>query len=820
MSTHKNIDRVCIFITILAIVVTVLFMNGTSLGVVADDSVSMGYENKLFDDSYVHTIDIEIDDWESFLETATSEEYSAADVTIDGEKIKNVGIRGKGNTSLSTVAQLDSDRYSFKIEFDAYQSSTNYHGLDKLCLNNLIQDYTMMKDYLAYKLMGEFGADAPLVSFTYITVNGEDWGLYLAVEAVEDSFLERNNGTNYGNLYKPDTLSMGGGRGNGGGFDMKDIDFDELGMENPFERGSKDDSEDSTGESSDDSSSEDGSKSSENKSGEDESKNSESKSGKDSSKSSESKSGEDNSKSSGKGSKKDSGRSSSKGTNGNSEKSSEKKSGDKSSESTSDNKSMPDFSDGNFPGGDFSSADSSNGFPGGDFSGGGFPGGGFPVGDSSGGGSGGFGMGSDDAKLKYIDDDIDSYSSIFDSAKTDIKTSDKKRLIRALKSLNEGITEQDAEKIADSVNVDEVLRYMVVHNFLVNGDSYTGSMIHNYYLYEEDGLLSMIPWDYNLAYGTFQASDADSAVNDPIDTPLSITDGSTDRPMFSWITSNDEYLEMYHEYYQEFIDQFYTSGYLTDLIDSTYEMIHEYVEKDPTKFCTTEEFETAVSTIRSFVEFRCQSIQGQLDGSIGSTDSEQAADPDALIDASSINLSDMGSMGGGGGHGGGPGGDSDRGGSDRGGFPGGGNFGSDSGDSDSSSKSQGNGGFPGGFSGKSSDDTGSSESSDGSDSEMPGNPFGGDMPEGFSFDNMPGGFGGDESDSGSSSDSFSGFPGGGMPGDFSGVNMPGGFGGGDMPSFDGMQGSSISAENYIYFGVCVAVLLAAILIAYKYKARR
>ncbi len=705
MSTHKNIDRVCIFITILAIVVTVLFMNGTSLGVVADDSVSMGYENKLFDDSYVHTIDIEIDDWESFLETATSEEYSAADVTIDGEKIKNVGIRGKGNTSLSTVAQLDSDRYSFKIEFDAYQSSTNYHGLDKLCLNNLIQDYTMMKDYLAYKLMGEFGADAPLVSFTYITVNGEDWGLYLAVEAVEDSFLERNNGTNYGNLYKPDTLSMGGGRGNGGGFDMKDIDFDELGMENPFERGSEDGSEDSTGESSDDSSSEDGSKSSENKSGEDESKNSESKSGKDSSKSSESKSGEDNRKSSGKGSKKDSGRSSS--------------------------------------------------------------------------------MGSDDAKLKYIDDDIDSYSSIFDSAKTDIKTSDKKRLIRALKSLSEGITEQDAEKIADSVNVDEVLRYMVVHSFLVNGDSYTGSMIHNYYLYEEDGLFSMIPWDYNLAYGTFQASDADSAVNDPIDTPLSITEGSTDRPMFSWITSNDEYLEMYHEYYQEFIDQFYTSGYLTDLIDSTYEMIHEYVEKDPTKFCTTEEFETAVSTIRSFVELRCQSIQGQLDGSIGSTDSEQEADPDALVDASSINLSDMGSMGGGGGHGGGPGGDSDRGGSDRGGFPGGGNFGSDSSDSDSSSKSHGNGGFPGGFSGKSSDDTGSSESSDGSDSEMPGNPFGGDM-----------------------------------PGDFSGGNVPGGFGGGDMPSFDGMQGSSISAENYIYFGVCVAVLLAAILIAYKYKARR
>ena len=57
------------------------------------------------------------------------------------------------------------------------------------------------------------------------------------------------------------------------------------------------------------------------------------------------------------------------------------------------------------------------------------------------------------------------------------------------------------------VNVEEVLRYFVVHNFVVNGDSYTGSIIHNYYLYEEDGQLSMIPWDYNLAFGTFQGGD-------------------------------------------------------------------------------------------------------------------------------------------------------------------------------------------------------------------------------------------------------------------------------------------------------------------------
>lgn len=46
--------------------------------------------------------------------------------------------------------------------------------------------------------------------------------MYLAVEGVEEAFLERNCGSDYGELYKPDSVSMGGGRGNGAGFDMDD----------------------------------------------------------------------------------------------------------------------------------------------------------------------------------------------------------------------------------------------------------------------------------------------------------------------------------------------------------------------------------------------------------------------------------------------------------------------------------------------------------------------------------------------------------------------------------------------------------------------
>jgi len=183
MSTHRNIDRICVAAVVIALIICFLFMNGEALGIDAS-GINLGYEERLFDTTLVHSINIEIDDWDSFLDTCTQQEYSMCTVTIDGESFPAVGIRGKGNTSLTNVSSMGSDRYSFKLEFDRYDDSLSYYGLDKLCLNNIIQDNTYMKDYLAYTLMKDFGVDAPLCSYVYITVNGDDWGLYLAVEGV------------------------------------------------------------------------------------------------------------------------------------------------------------------------------------------------------------------------------------------------------------------------------------------------------------------------------------------------------------------------------------------------------------------------------------------------------------------------------------------------------------------------------------------------------------------------------------------------------------------------------------------------------------
>ena len=521
MSAHKHIDRICLAAVLISLLAALVLCSQGA----RSEGAALGYEARLFDTGRVHTIEIVMDDWDGFLETCENEEYAACAVVIDGEAYKNVGIRAKGNTSLSMVSAMNSDRYSFKLEFDHYEAGRSYYGLDKLCLNNIIQDNTYMKDCLTYRLMADFGVDAPLCSYVYITVNGEDWGLYLAAEGVEEGYMQRTGKTR-GNLYKPDSLSMGGGRGNGRGFNMDGLDWDEEGAPafGDFQPGERPD----------------------------------------------------------------------RGMN------------------SPDQPAVPEEGAGN-----------ESGFP--------VPGEMPEPPDFAGGG-----MGAADVKLQYTDDDPESYANIFENAKTAVTDADEERLIEALKKLGEGDP--------SALDMEQVLRYFVVHNYVCNGDSYTGSMVHNYYLYEEEGRLSMIPWDYNLAFGTFQAQDAPAMVNDPIDTPLSVTGGG-DRPMFDWITGSTAYTELYHQYFAEFLETADPAG----LISEMSELIAPYVEKDPTKFCTYEEFQTGVQTLTEFCRLRTESVAGQLAGTIPADSDGQTAEPSALVDASGLKLSEMGTMNHGGG---------------------------------------------------------------------------------------------------------------------------------------------------------------------------
>ena len=489
MIAHRHITKI-IAVVMAAAVGLCLCAAAFSAQITAADGmgVSMEYEQALFDTGSILTVDIRMDaaDWDDMLQNATAEEYYQCDVEIGGTIFYRVGIRPKGNTSLSAIASdPTTDRYSFKLEVDHYVEGQTCFGLDKLVLNNNYADATNMKEALIYDMYQYLDADASLYNYAKISVNGEYWGVYLALEAVEDSFLLRNYGAQNGALYKPDSMNIGG-RGAPGDFNGETMDF-----------------------------------------------------------------------------------------------------GDR------------DFGDMNF-------------------------------------GGGGFSMGSGGANLNYTDDDLDSYETIWEGEVTKTTKADHKRVVTALKNISQG---NDLEAYMD---IDNLLRYMAVHIFSVNEDSLSGSMAHNYYLYESGGRLNLIPWDYNLTLGGMgRSNDADGVVNAAIDNAFSSTE------FFDTLMEDETCHSQYYAYLQQLVSDYINGGGFDAFYTRVRSQIDALVETDPTAFYSYDEYLAAAETLYQVVKLRGQSIQGQLDGTIPSTEAAQQGS-DALVDASALDLSVMGYMNNGG----------------------------------------------------------------------------------------------------------------------------------------------------------------------------
>lgn len=481
------------------------------------------YQSKLFGDEII-TIDIKVDnnDWQNLLDNAQAKEWISGDLIINGNQISTVGIRTKGNSSLS---QSKEGKYSLQFEFNKYVKGQNYYGLDSLCINNMLGDSTYMKDYLSYDIMKYIGVDTPLTNYAKVTVNGEDYGFCLALERYDESFLDRVYNTSAGELYNV-KISMGN-RG----------DFEGRIQDNENTLSSK----------------------------------------------------------------------------------------EQDSENSTNQQNPSDDTRPNFPEGGFAGLPQNGDNP--DFT----KGAGMGFGGNSGGGS-----------LVYVDDNPSSYSSIFDNAvSSKISDNDKNRVITAIKNLNSG---SNLEKY---FNVDEILRYFAAHTVLVNLDSYISNMQQNYYIYERDGKISILPWDYGLAFGGFQSGNASSVVNFPIDTPVSGV-SIEDRPLLNKLLEVDEYKEKYHEYLQQIVDGYFESGLFESTINIIDNKINEYVKNNNSPYHTYEQYTNSLPELIKIGYLRAESIKGQLDGTIPSTTEGQSADSSSLINASSVNISALGSMMGGG----------------------------------------------------------------------------------------------------------------------------------------------------------------------------
>lgn len=151
-----------------------------------------------FDQSVVHEVRIVMDpaDWTSLRENFMTNQYYAANVSIDGQVVQQVGIRSRGKGSRSGT------KPHMRVDFNRYVTGQELQGRKAIVLDNLIQDGSFLREALTYQAFEAVGLPAPKTAFTRVTVNDEYFGLYALTEEVSKPFLLARLGEDGGNLFK------------------------------------------------------------------------------------------------------------------------------------------------------------------------------------------------------------------------------------------------------------------------------------------------------------------------------------------------------------------------------------------------------------------------------------------------------------------------------------------------------------------------------------------------------------------------------------------------------------------------------------------
>lgn len=476
----------------LGLIMTAGTVKDTDEETIVPSTIDLSYEDTLFSSEYVHEIHIDIpdDEWSDLKEQALYKECYDSTVTVDGETFYHVGIRTKGNVTLLQSIVREWDKYSLVLEFDAFDASQRYHGLDKLALNNSICDSSFLRDYLCYDMMRSMGIPTPLCSYTALYLNGEYLGLYTTTEFMGESFAVRNFGYDYGNLYKPEHMNIAG---------MLTGEEKECTL----------------------------------------------------------------------------------------------------------NLSALSAENGSVDAADF------------------------------------LGVSDTTVGLLYQGESLLNYADIWDNAIFPVGTTDKQRVVDAINVINNG------GNLEEVLNTDMLLRYFAVSSFVLNDDCYMSYAGHNYGLYEKDGKLMLIPWDYDHSLGCMGASSGSSTwtelINLPIDEPVIGVD-MENRPLLNCLLSDESYMAQYYAYMDQFLKDYVESGRLEETANRLVQMLLPYIEQEPNGNVSLEQFYAAVESDMNFCAYRSESMRGQLNGDIPTTTAGQKAAPETLVDCSGFISPDSGSL--------------------------------------------------------------------------------------------------------------------------------------------------------------------------------
>ena len=152
----------------------------------------------LFNESAVQTLQITIHsrDWETLRANFTSNDFYPADVTWNGIRARNVGVRSRGLGSRSGV------KPGLEVNFAHYSSRGQFLGMRALVLDNLTTDPSMIRERVAMAFLRRLGVPAPREVHAELWVNGQYFGVYAIVEPIDAVFVQRALGESSGALYE------------------------------------------------------------------------------------------------------------------------------------------------------------------------------------------------------------------------------------------------------------------------------------------------------------------------------------------------------------------------------------------------------------------------------------------------------------------------------------------------------------------------------------------------------------------------------------------------------------------------------------------
>ncbi len=187
--------RIRPLVLVLALTMAVLPLRLSAQSASAPAGVEALLDGSALNDIWIH---INARDWQDLHTHYQDGTYYPVDFEWQGVKLRNAGIRVRGNTT------RNDHKPSFRIDFNRYIDGQDLFGLKAIVLNNSWHDASMVHDDLSMLAFRRMGIPAPRQAHVrlYVGAAREYAGVYVISEEISKTFLTANFGEDNGYLYE------------------------------------------------------------------------------------------------------------------------------------------------------------------------------------------------------------------------------------------------------------------------------------------------------------------------------------------------------------------------------------------------------------------------------------------------------------------------------------------------------------------------------------------------------------------------------------------------------------------------------------------